>query len=171
MTSLTEGRLTFSFDAGVYASKYDEWSFYRNQFQNSCSRANKGVDFFCHDGRCGWLIEVKDYRIPHTEKVTDLPETIAVKIRDSLAGLIAASFGANVADEKRMARKFARLQELRVVCHLELPAKSSRLRPKAIEPDKFLDSFRRLVKAIDPHPQVVESHTHSTALPWRVNSV
>lgn len=170
MTTLTEGRLTFTFDQDVDAAKYDDWSFYRAQFQNGCSRANRAVDLVCHDGQCGWLIEVKDYRSPHHGRVEALPETIAGKVRDSLAGLLAASFNANATDEKGLAERLVRAGRLRVVCHIELPAKASRLRPKAIEPDKFLDGLRRLVKAVDPHPKVVDIHTDTTGLPWQVHS-
>ena len=44
MPSLQEGELTFDFpDEGSDVAKYDEWSFFRNQFQKVCGRARARV--------------------------------------------------------------------------------------------------------------------------------
>jgi len=50
MTIIQEGALRFTFDATAEVSKYDAWSFYRNQFQNGCYLRNKAVDFLCLAG-------------------------------------------------------------------------------------------------------------------------
>ncbi|NEX23606.1 hypothetical protein G3480_25585 [Thiorhodococcus mannitoliphagus] len=170
MTEIQEGDLLFTFDEATAACKYDDWSFYRNQFQNGCFRDNKAVDILCHSDRVAWLIEVKDYRRHERTKTVDLADEIEIKVRDSLAGILAAQTRANDADEKQFARKLLGARQVRVVCNIEQPAKTSRLRPRAIEPDKLKGQLRRLLKAIDPHPIVMDKHTSGLAvpLPWAV---
>ncbi len=164
---IREEALTFTFPANGMASKYDEWSHYRNQFQRVCG-ASKAVDIvFAEDG-IAWLIEVKDFRQHARTKAIELPEEIAIKVRDTVAGLVSAKCAASDADEKRCARALVRANTIRVVCHLEQPAKHSRLRPRAIEPDKLVLKLRTLIKAIDPHPFVVDMNTLHPAMPWRV---
>ncbi|RMX09405.1 hypothetical protein EBQ24_06800 [Allofranklinella schreckenbergeri] len=168
MTVIREGDLQFTFEASAQACKYDEWAFYRNQFQHRCYRDNKAVDLLCHAGDAAWLIEVKDYRQHARTKAIDLADEMAIKVRDTLAGLVAAQNRANVADEKRMARDMLRKKTLRIVCHIEQPAKVSRLRPQAIEIDKLQQKLRSLLKAIDPHPMAVSAHSMPHRLPWSV---
>jgi hypothetical protein len=164
---IKEGALTFTFPADSMASKYDDWSHYRNQFQNVCG-ASKAVDIvFAEDG-VAWLIEVKDFRQHARTKAIELPDEIAIKVRDTVAGLVSAKCAANNADEKRCARALIRANTIRVVCHLEQPAKHSKLRPRAIEPDKLALKLRTLIKAIDPHPSVVDMHSLHPTMNWRV---
>lgn len=102
---ITEGVLNFDFqtDDGALLSKYDEWRFYRHHF---CKIAEgiKAVDFIYIDKsqRCTWLIEVKDYRHPQTEKIkpSELADAVALKVRDTLAGLVAAKYNAIDVNEK-----------------------------------------------------------------------
>ena len=164
---LKEGALTFTFPPNSTASKYDDWSHYRNQFQATC-HGSKAVDIVFAEQQLSWLIEVKDFRQHARTKTIDLPEEIAIKVRDTLAGLVSASMQANDADEKRCARQLLRASQIRVVCHLEQPAKHSKLRPVAIEPDKLALKLRTLIKAIDPRPLVVDRHSLHPAMPWTV---
>src|SRR5690554_4434345 len=97
-TTLTEQQLAFTFADGVEPSQYDEWAFYRNQFNAVCG-GTKAVDFVCLDGDQLWLIEVKDYRRHRRTKLVDLGDEVAAKVRDTLAGLLAASCNANEAEE------------------------------------------------------------------------
>jgi hypothetical protein len=85
-----------------------------------------------------------------------LAEEIAEKVRDSLAALVAAQANANDADENASARAALRCPRLRVVLHLEQPARPSTLFPRAIDPANVQLRLRQLIKAIDPHPLVVE---------------
>lgn len=165
-TTITEGALTFTFAAGAEASKYDDWSFYRNQFLRGCFTDNKAVDLLCEVNRSAWLIEVKDYRVHARTKAVDLADEVAIKVRDTLAGLVAASVSANDPDERAFARRMVRAQRMRVVCHIEQPARSSRLRPRVIEPDKLRLKLRTLLKAIDAHPIVMDRHDCHPTLPW-----
>lgn len=167
-TTIAEGALTFTFAAGAEATKYDDWSFYRNQFQRGCFTGNKAVDLLCEFNRSAWLIEVKDYRVHPRTKAVDLADEVAIKVRDTLAGLLAASVGAKDKDECGFARRMVRAQRMRVVCHIEQPAKSSRLRPRVIEPDKLKLKLRTLLKAIDAHPIVTDRSSMDATVPWAV---
>ncbi len=168
-TTIAEGALTFTFAADAEASKYDDWSFYRNQFQQGCFTDNKAVDLLCELNRSAWLIEVKDYRAHARTKAVDLADEVAIKVRDTLAGLVAASVGANDPVERAFARRMVRAQRMRVVCHIEQPAKASRLRPRVIEPDKLKLKLRTLLKAIDAHPIVMDRSSAAATLPWVVS--
>lgn len=165
---ITEGTLTFDFDVDAAACKYDAWSFYRNQFQQGCFTDNKAVDLLCASDRSAWLIEVKDYRAHPRTKAIELADEVAIKVRDTLAGLVAASIRATDPDERAFARRMLRTQKIRVVCHLEQPAKGSRLRPRVIEPDKLKAKLRVLLKAIDAHPIVTDRSSTGATLPWAV---
>lgn len=167
-TILAEGDLTFTFAAGAVASKYDEWSFYRNQFQQRCGTDNKAVDLICISQDTVWLIEVKDYRVHTRTKAEELAEEIAIKVRDTLAGLVVARFRANEQQERTFADNVLKANSLRVVCHIEQPAKTSRLRPRAIEHDKLKMKLRGLLKAVDPHPIVIDKNGRNSSFPWSV---
>lgn len=164
---IQEERLTFTFPAGAMASKYDEWAHYRNQF-NSAFRGTKAVDVVYAATDTAWLIEVKDYRVNPRTKAIDLADEVALKVRDTLAGLVSARLHANDADEKRVADALLRKRRLRVVLHLETPQYRSRLRPSAIEADKVLQKLKQLIKAVDPHPFVVDQHSIKPGMSWVV---
>jgi hypothetical protein len=156
MPSIIEGQLVFDFPNDWQASKFDEWSFYRNQFQQVCGGA-KAVDLLAiAPNACFWNIEVKDYRRHRRTKTIELAEEIAVKVRDSLAALVAARANANDYNEKAMAEAALRCPQLKVVLHLEQPARHSKLFPRAIDPAKVQQRLKQLIKAIDPHPLVLE---------------
>ncbi len=157
MPTITEGQLNFVFPNGWLASQFDQWSFYRNQFQKVCGGV-KAVDMLAIEPlQCFWTVEVKDYRQHTRTKTIDLAEEIAVKVRDSLSALVAASIHANDALEKEAARTALRCPRLKVVLHLEQPMKHSKLFPRAIDPAKVQQRLKQLIKAIDPHPLVVET--------------
>lgn len=193
MPTITEDNLTFVFPIGWEASKLDRWSFYRNQFQRlsgvlmvcgkegcgndlrcvACGRAGyigiKAIDILAIEvASCCWYVEVKDYRQHRRTKTIDLADEIAVKVRDSLAALVAARANANDADERTTAAAALRCPRLRVVLHLEQPAQHSKLFPRAIDPAKVQQRLKQLVKAIDPHPLVLEM-TRMQGVAWSVN--
>ena len=78
------------------------------------------------------------------------------------------SVNAEYMDKKRVADALLRKRHLRVVLHLETPRSRSRLRPKAIESDKVLQKLKTLIKAIDPHPCVVDQDTIKPGMSWAV---
>lgn len=169
MTEIEEGSLRFSFPDHCEAGKYDDWAFYRNQFQ-PVAGDSKAVDIVCVADDASWLIEVKDYRQHDRMKPSDLDDELAGKVRDTLAGLAAASVNANRREERALARRaLAAKRRWRVVLHLEQPRVSSPLRPRPFDVASLLAKMRsRKLKAVDPHPLVLDRDTHRSDIPWAV---
>ncbi len=168
MPEIKEGNLTFNFPDEWKASKYDDWTFYRNHFLKLADP--KAIDIFAiepHNQKT-WLIEVKDYRKYPRTKLIELPLEIALKMRDSLAGLASARVNANDPNEKELANYAVKTGRLRVVLHLEQPVKHSKLFPRAINPADIKQKLKKLVKAIDPHPLVLEKATCPERVKWSV---
>lgn len=156
MTTLNVDGLTFRFRAGSDVSKYDEWSFYRNQFSSVCGGV-KAVDLIYLDTQGeAWLIEVKDYRVYPRTKTIPIPDEIAQKVRDTLAGVLAASKNASDAAEKAFANRLLQARRFRIVLHLEPRPNPSRLYNFSIDKADIEMKLKQLLKAIDPHPKVVD---------------
>jgi len=168
MRQFDEGRLRFNFD-GADAGKYDDWRFYRNRFKGSCN-GNKAVDFVYVEEDRTWLIEVKDYRRHRRTKPSELADEVAIKVRDTLAGLAAAKINADDEMERRLARRALQKANLRVVLHLEQPANPSKLFPEAVDPSKLKQKLKQKLKAIDPHPCVVDRNSLRPEMNWTVES-
>ena len=167
MMEIEEGDLTFSFPDRCRAGKYDNWSFYRNQFQ-SVAGGSKAVDILCLADGITWLVEIKDYRRHRRTKSIDLCDEVAIKVRDTLSGLAAASANANDADEKTLARRALEMCRWRVALHLEQLNGASPLWPRgAIDPASMKSKLRKGLKAIDAHPTVVDRQS-SHPVPWTV---
>src|SRR5580658_7553554 len=151
MQRLIEGKLACAFRDDWLVSKYDQWAFYRNQFQNCCM-GNKGMEFLAFEpqDRTLWLIEIKDYRRFRRAKEIALWNEVALKARDTLAGLFAAkvAIGHNDYD---FARQSATARKLRVVLHLEQPRTHSKLFPRIYDPADVQQKLKQLVRPIDPH--------------------
>ena len=167
MTTITEGRLTFTFPDQSTVDKYDDWSFYRNQF-NSAFGGTKAVDLIYIAGSTTWLIEVKDYRVDRRTKAIDLCEEVAIKVRDTLAGLVAAQSNASQATEKDFAKKAIRARSIRVVLHLEQPRNPSKLFPSVIAPANAVLKLRQQLRGVDAHPKVVSQHSLQPDMNWTV---
>lgn len=167
MTAFDVDGLKFTFPAAWTAGKYDDWSFYRNQF--GCMwNGIKSVDLLVLDPqRTAWFVEVKDYRVNQRTKPSDLGEEVAHKVFDTLAALLPASLNAHDQAEANFAGSVLKAKRLRVVLHLEQPTKRSALRPRAIDPAHVKSTLKRLLKAIDPHPFVAETRRLGT-LGWSV---
>ena len=97
--TLTEGALRFSFGVSCTVVQYESWAFYQNQFQRMSG--TKAVDFLCINGDQTCLIEVKDYRFHPRTKPISLCDEVALKVRDTLAGLAAARVNVNVPLEQQ----------------------------------------------------------------------
>lgn len=167
MPTLEVDNLTFDFPSHWLASKYDDWTYYQKHFRQIVSHT-KAVDVLAIDPQnTAWLIEVKDYRRHRRSKKTPLPNEIAQKVKDSLAGMASASFNANVSNEKADAQALFRCYEIRVVLHLEQPNKNTRLFPRVYDPANIQKQLKQLVKSVDPHPKVVERQNMQN-MPWTV---
>ncbi len=169
MQEICEGNLQFKFPDNLVASKYDDWSFYRNQF-NSAFGGTKAVDLIVLEKQIAWLIEIKDYRLHQRTKPSDLADEIALKIRDTLSGLVVARINANHDKEREFSNSTLRKKRIRLVLHLEQPKKHSRLRPQAIDPTHIRLKLKQLLKSIDPHPLVVSQDSLHPTMKWCVKN-
>lgn len=173
MPTITEGNLTFTFPASVQAEKYDAWSFYRNQFQARCSKDNKAVDIVAIAGnQTAWLIEIKDFRIGgrdrQKEKRLPLADEIAQKVRDSLAGLVAAKFNASDPTEKNFATQFVNCSEIKIILHIEQPNHTCKI---IFNLSDLQDKLKILLKAIDSRIKtlnIAEMTKYPNQYPWEV---
>ncbi len=169
---LSEGSLTFTFnDTDWRVERYDEWSFYRNQFQKSCG-GNKAVDFLAYhlQEQTLWLIEVKDYRHSRRTKEISLWEETALKVRDTLAGICAVrseSSGAQYDERDYATQALTGSVRFRVVLHLEQPRTNSKLFPRAYNPANVQQKLKQMLKPVDAHPKVMERATMRAGL-WSV---
>lgn len=160
--------LNFDFPDDWLISKYDDWSFYRNQFI-TIKNGIKSLDLLAVDlNKTAWLIEVKDYRLHPRTKPSELGIEVAHKVFDTLAAIIPAKIHATDTDEKQLARAVSASRKLRVVLHLEQPAKHSKLRPRAINPVDVQQKIRQLLKPVDAHPLVVDMKSMRD-LEWNVS--
>lgn len=143
--------LIFTFPDGWDAGKFDDWAFYRQQFSRQ-GNGLKAVDAIAVDPhRCIFLIEVKDYRHPETEKPSQLPSAIADKVIHTLAAMLPAKIHAVVPEERRLAERALKCVSLRVVVHVELP---ERHRP-VVDLADLRQKLAQLLRAIDAHPKIV----------------
>ena len=168
MTTIVEGSLTFRFPDNCLASKYDDWTFYQKPFQSVAN--SQAVDIVCVEKGVCWLVEIKDYRKHPRTKTIDIDQELAVKVRDTLAGLAAAAKNANDGSQRELAKKaLAGNRRWRVVLHLEQPSTPSRLRPKPIDPASLLKKLRgKNLKAVDAHPVICDRNTPARCAPWTV---
>lgn len=177
MTEIKERDLTFIFPEGCQAVKYDEqsdeWSFYRDQFE-SIAGGSKAVDILCIEGNTSWLIEIKDYRRRSPEnplpKPSEIADTLAKKVRDTLAGLATAAKKASSSkgDERNLARQALATSRWRVVLHLEQPTTGQRSQPEVIRKPQLLMKIRAKgrLKAIDAHAIVCDLSAIPDYVPW-----
>ena len=171
MPRLEEDKLACEFPDTWQITKYDDWAFYRNQFQSSCC-GNKGMDFlgFNPQEQTLWMIELKDYRVGK-RGVDKIPlwDEIAIKTRDTLAGLFAAKVEVGHHDH-RFAVLSVTAGKFRVVLHLEQPATHSKLFPRVYDRADVQQKIKQLVKPIDAHPHVVDLD-NMAHVPWAAESI
>ena len=154
--------LAFTFPAQWKASKFDEWNFYRHRFSRQ-SAGIKAIDAIAIDpDRCVFLIEVKDYRHPETEKPSELPAAIACKVLYTLAAMLPAKLYASD-EEQRVASAVLKAATLRVVVHIELP----RRHLPVVDLADVRQKLERLLRAVDAHPKIV-SMGDMKGLGWAV---
>lgn len=155
--------LIFTFPDDWNADKFDDWTFYRNHFSRQ-GNGIKAVDAVAiGPNKAAFLIEVKDYRHPDTEKPSQLAAAIAAKVLSTLAALLPAKLNATDPDEKRLAAAMLKCVSLHVVAHIELPPSH---RP-AVDLADLKQKLRQLLRAVDAHPKVV-SMQNMQALGWNV---
>jgi len=117
-----------------------------------------------------WLVELKDYRLGQRGKdKIPLWDEIAIKARDTLAGLFAAKVEAGHHDHV-FAEQSVTATKLRVVLHLEQPATHTKLFPRVYDRADVQQKIKQLVKPIDAHPRVVELN-NMAHVPWAAVSI
>lgn len=160
--------LAFSFEVGWSVEKYDSWNFYRKHFQKARPSV-KAVDILAISPE-NWLflMEVKDYRRYPRTKPSEISAEFSGKVFDTLAALLPANLNASDADEKDFASKALSSVKIRIVLHIEQPAKHSKLFPRAIDLSNVKLQLRQSLKAIDPHPWVTDGS--SKKVPWTVTN-
>lgn len=160
MPTLQVESLVFTFASTVREEPYDQWRHYRH---NLAGKGQKAVDVVAveqpESPTITWLIEAKDYRIinrrPKQANLSDLPETVAKKIFDTMAGLADASANAEVVREKSHAIIAIASPSRRVVLYLE-----PHVGPHtALFPLGFsagvLQKLKQLVRSVDANPLVL----------------
>jgi hypothetical protein len=161
----------FVFPAGWEVLKYDDSSFHRNQFQGFAG-GSKAMDAVAvSPDRQLWLIEVKDYTRDRRSKGGTVFDEVAAKVRATLAGLAAARVRANEADERAIANRSMKAQNIRVVLHLDQPAHSSRLFRQIVDPSSASVQLQRKVRAVDPHAVCYGIGVRPNAFPWAVRRI
>jgi len=176
MSSLQVDSLLFDFEPTVAAQKYDGWHHYHAVWNREGGQ--KAMDVVAVDSGketpVTWLIEAKDFRIvtnpPKPSNIGGLAQQVAAKANDTLAGLADAARIGAVDGEREHAALALASPTRRIVLHLE-PHVGPR---SALFPAGFsaivLQQLRQLVKAIDPHPLVLNiARTPTAGVPWRVS--
>jgi hypothetical protein len=177
MPKLQVDTLCFDFDASVKAQAYDKTQHYTTVW-NAHPGGQKAVDVVAVEGTpppsVAWLIEAKDFRVitspPKPSNIAGLAQFVTDKATDTLAGLADASAKAAAPAEKDLASDAVASATKRVVLHLE-PHTGAHT---ALFPSGFaasvLQQLRRLVKAIDPNPLVLNiANTPAAGVPWTVS--
>lgn len=150
MATLNVDGLIFTFPHDWAASKYDEWSYYRNQFVKQQSNI-KAVDILAiSPNQTAFFIEVKDYRHPETERPSELPQAIATKVLHTLAAMLPAKINANNVDERQLANAVLTCLSLKVFAHIEQPVRHM----PVIDPADLKQKLRKLLRAVDPHLEI-----------------
>lgn len=100
MNAIKEGNLEFVFGASWNVLKYDKnGSYYKTQMEKNV-KPTKAVDFLCLcNGQPLLMLEVKDFSqgVPKREKFNKIPMVVAIKIRDTISGIVG---GSNKASDK-----------------------------------------------------------------------
>lgn len=155
--------LTFTFPVDWKAQKFDEWSFYRNQFAKQ-RNGIKAIDALAIDpDKTAFFIEVKDYRHPETEKPSQLPAAIATKVLDTLAAMLPAKLNATEKEEKELAAAILKCVSLRVIAHIELPPRHI----PVVDPADVKQKLGQLLRAVDAHPKII-SMNDLKGMKWTV---
>jgi hypothetical protein len=107
---------------------------------------------------------VKDYRHPQAIRPSDLADTIACKVLDSLAAMLPAKLRASDSIEQSMAARILECEDLKVIAHLELP----QAHKPVVDPADIKQKLKQRLAAVDRHVKVV-SMTRMRGLEWNVS--
>ncbi len=100
MTTIREASLEFNFGTLWEVCKYDENGSYYKTLIEKKVKPTKAVDFLClHRNFPLLMLEAKDFSlgVPEMEKFDKIPNSVAIKVRDTIAGIVG---GANQASDQ-----------------------------------------------------------------------
>lgn len=166
-----EQALAFSFPDAWTVWKYDATGYYTKNLRGFAG-GTKGVDIVAFDASSGdlWLIEAKDYRNVRRTKAVDLFREVAMKVRDTLAGLMVLRVRAGGTDKNDAQSVTAGTTRIRVVLHLEQRRHTFKAMPQAVDPKTAHDVLKREVGAVDNQPRVVDVRMQRQPGTWSVTS-
>ncbi len=166
--TIPEASLMFSFPDNWRILKFDETRFHKERW-NSFAKGSKAVDFVAAFDGVVWFIEVKDYRANPRQKPSEVFDEVAMKVRDTLAGLKVLSVRDSDSQERDDARHIlANSKRFRVVLHLEQPKQTSKLFPQTIDWKNARDQLRRVMRTMDPHSLVGDQTRLNGLVAWSV---
>jgi hypothetical protein len=149
MTVFREGDLEFTFGPSWTVLKYDENGSYYKTTLDRQVKPTKAVDFLCWcSGEPLLMLEVKDFSraVPAREKFAKIPMVVAIKTRDTLAGIIGGSHHAAGPEQGVFQKSYRKLSTPpRVIYFFEDLATSAR-RPPQRTKDKR-DVLLKLLKS------------------------
>ncbi len=101
---MREGTLNFDFGGSWTVLKYDkDGGFYKTKMEKNI-KPTKAVDFLCipQNQQPLLFMEVKDFSLgfPHQDKFNNVPMVVAIKARDTVAGIVGGSHCATNTEEQ-----------------------------------------------------------------------
>lgn len=155
--------MTVDLDEGVHrwcwsvppnhATKWDKTTFYRKAFQ---AVEAKAVDFAGVYNKELWLVEAKDFaREPRDPAKPPLVEEFAHKVRDTLAGVLAASKAATDPDELVFAKLAVKTTRIRVVLQFWQPDHPRSSYGNVIDAADLKKKAKTLLNKFAPQPKVI----------------
>jgi hypothetical protein len=159
-----EGHLRFRFDDSWYAIKYDEHPDYRERIERL--DGTKAVDFVAVylDSQL-FLIEVKDFRGHRIDNQPRLREgelaiEVGQKVRDTVAGIVAAYHRGNDEDWERAVRRMGcRESPVRVILWLEQDLPPGPPGRRHNQASVLIDALRNRLQWLTPRILVVSLGT------------
>jgi hypothetical protein len=175
-STFEEGHLRFRFDDSWVVFKYDEHRDYRQRIQRL--EGTKAIDFVGveADSRL-YLIEVKDlrgYRIENRERLNagELALEVGQKVRDTIAGIIAAHHRGNEADWARSVRRLGCGQTpVRVMLWLEQDLPHGPRGRRQNQACVLIDALKRRLHWLTPRIFVVSLSTGGEPAGLRVDNL
>ncbi|MEK7991824.1 MAG: hypothetical protein VSS52_012515 [Thiotrichaceae bacterium] len=182
MIVIDEGTLRFTFPDDWQVLKYDDSRFYRNCFEGFAN--SKAVDFIAFNPSQAelHLIEVKDYITEKQNKVDkELFEIVAIKVKDTLAGLSILAHKGSFDEEQQFALQAIQKPKKRVILHRQTHNRESKKdiptfyqSSKSNCVDKNQQNkrtFARLLNSIDSNAMLCDIKNMPKNCSWKVERI
>jgi hypothetical protein len=162
-----EGRLRFQFDDSWFVIKYDEHSDYRERIEHL--DGTKAVDFVAVRANSElFLIEVKDlrgHRIENRDRLKggELAIEVGQKVRDTIAGIVAAHHRGNEEDWGRVVERLGCGETpVRVLLWLEHDLPPGPRGRRQNQASVLIDKLKKQLNWLTPRVLVVSLRTGET---------